>query len=408
MKASDLLPASNSTVWEKTMADVMAGGLLLTGHINDIRGTKLNNPPPSFLPYLIYEYGLGELTPYVPNLYDLINEGIDWQRLRGTPAALATGLGWLDYTAVLEEADPDWRYWNLFQLELDRIRDEFADLERIDGIATLSVPVRSKFWRGYHEYDIRPLVYGQNSWGETHFSEYSGVRTRANGPLWSFGRTYEFDTYIERSELELLDAWVEPDWTEYSSELGWGDFTWNETSSSWESGTSENHAQAMAGALYARGVWVAFMDADGDVIGYRRPRAFHYVLPTVDGPYQIDGMPFTRTADINHRIYIEAMTDFGDGNGQVAAQVALCFGGTLAAGVKPGTRWALPGQLLDLDPPVVAKAVSIEMGESIRHRVKFMLRLDGAYELPLSMVVLGDEPEGFVVDFTDDSYAEKI
>ncbi len=119
-----------------------------------LRGIKLRNPPPSFLPYLIYEYGLGELTPYLPNLYELIGEGIDWQRIRGTPASVDLALSWIGYSAEIEEPSiRRWR-WNLFQLALDRVRDNEIDLSRIEGVAQLSVPVRSYFWRGFFGYDV--------------------------------------------------------------------------------------------------------------------------------------------------------------------------------------------------------------------------------------------------------------
>jgi len=88
---SDLLPG-NATDWERALAEALDTNQSVSPAIIAIRGTKLLAPPPSFLPGLIYEYGLGELTPYVPNLYELIAEGIDWQRVRGTPMAIDLSL----------------------------------------------------------------------------------------------------------------------------------------------------------------------------------------------------------------------------------------------------------------------------------------------------------------------------
>jgi hypothetical protein len=71
-----------------------------------IAGWKLD-PQPALAPWLIYEYGLGALSPFVPNLYDLLADGIAWdgarfRRLRGRagrPARAAAGLGGLSTDA---------------------------------------------------------------------------------------------------------------------------------------------------------------------------------------------------------------------------------------------------------------------------------------------------------------------
>lgn len=409
MKPSSLLPVSNSTPWEKAMADSMAGGEIIVDSINAIRGTKIQSPPPSLLPFLIYEYGLGELTPFVPNLYDLIDQGIDWQRVRGTPMSVEIGLGWLGYTAEIEEMHTSTEFWNGFQLELDRVRDEFADLDRIDGIATLSVPVRSYFWRGFHGYDVRAMVWGMNSWGSSIWSEHSGVRTRLpDGPLWSFGRSYQFDGGITEEELVSIGAWVEPDWTNYDTTLGWGEFSWDSSEATWESGTNEAHAISMAELLYNRRCWVAFYDADDVVIGYRRARAFHNVVPVLDGPYSLEAGDFDVAPGRSTAFYIEAFTGFGNGNGKVAKSVAVVFDGAPVAPLKPGLLWLLPNQITGQSAPVLVRDVDIAMGESIREQVKFLVRLDGAYEPPAALTDLESETDGFVIDFKDNSYAEKL
>lgn len=399
---SRLLPPESSTVWEKVMADVMDGSAILTPQIDLIRGAKLRSPPPSLLPFLIAEYGLGELTPYVPNLYTLIAEGIQWQRVRGTPRAMQIGLGWLGYTAIIEEADKRWNFWNTFQLELNRVRTARADLERIGGIAELSVPVRSKFWRGFHGYDARPMVWGMGSWGNGTWGEYSGIRVRANGPLWSFGRRYVFDTTIARQDLELINAWIEPDWTQYDSELGWGEFTWESTESTWQSGTSATHASAMASGLFSRSVWISFMEANGTIIGYRKARAYHRVGSATGGAYPVGDLRYSPVDQASPTLYIEALTGFGDGDTRRARYVGLCFGAA-----SPGRTWATPAQMTVVSPPVAVKDVDITMGESVREQVVFLLRLDGAYAPPNALTRLGSTPVGVEVDFSDDSFAER-
>ena len=128
---SDLLPG-NATAWERALGDALDTNLSVSSAIAAIRGTKLLAPPPSFLPFLIYEYGLGELTPFVPNLYELIAEGIDWQRVRGTPAAIDLALEWLEYAGSIVEA---------VQLEFDRslylAADGSPDVAQAQALASL-------------------------------------------------------------------------------------------------------------------------------------------------------------------------------------------------------------------------------------------------------------------------------
>ena len=63
----DLLP-NNATDVERDISAATDSFVRSDPSVSIMRGIKLINPPPSFLPYLVYEYGLGELTPYVPNL----------------------------------------------------------------------------------------------------------------------------------------------------------------------------------------------------------------------------------------------------------------------------------------------------------------------------------------------------
>lgn len=368
---SELL-APSATKWERTVTDTVDTWASLSSPIVAIRGTKIIAPPPQFLPFLIYEYGLGELTPYVPNLYDLIAEGIDWQRVRGTPAAVALGLSWLDYTAALEEERGTRRFWNLFQLKLDRVRDARVDLDRIEGIAKLSVPLRSKFWRGFHGLDIRPLTFSQSSWSNAHYGEYSGVRLRQGGPLWSFGRQYPFDTTVIDADLEELGVFLPPVEDE---DLGWGDFSWNDTEASWQSSAALARSQAMASAAIDRPIWFAFMDAGGDVIGYRRARSAHFVAPTLAGPYIIAGQRYSLQETGATMIYTECQTGFGDGDGQVAKSVGLVFDAAPIPSLPPGTAWLAPDQINgDGTAPVAVNPVDIALGESIRERVQVLLR----------------------------------
>lgn len=370
MGADELLPG-NSTGWERAVAGVLDTTATLGPAITIIRGTKITAPPPSFLPFLIYEYGLGELTPYVPNLYDLIAEGIDWQRVRGTPAAIALALSWLGYSARIEEESTWRRFWNMFQLELDRVRDGRSDLDRIAGVAKLSVPLRSVFWRGYQGLDIRPLTYGQSHYSNAHYGEYSGVRLRPGGALWSFGRSHAFSVSPAQADLETLGVYLAPTG---DVDLDWGELTWEDTEASWVSSAVTARAQAMAAGVIGRSVWFEFRDADDQVIGYRRARCARYVVQDTAGPYELAGVTYAPQTSVATDIYCECQTGFGEGDGKFAASFGLVFDAHPANPAKPGLMWVEAGELAGGTAPVAVQPITIAFGESIRERVKVLLR----------------------------------
>lgn len=394
--SANLLP-SNATNWERAVAGVLDTSAIVSPAITLIRGTKIVSPPPSFLPFLIYEYGLGELTPYVPNLYGLIAEGIDWQRVRGTPAAMALALSWLGYTAAIEEERTQRRYWNMFQLELDRVRDVRSDLERIAGVALLSVPRRSVFWRGFHGLDIRPLTYSESHYSEAHYSEYSGVRLAGGGPLWSFGRIYQFSLTPSEADLRTLGVWIgqydttvndfgpellafeapiaefAEDVPEQDGELGWDDFSWDSTEASWVSSAARARSEAMASGIVSRSVWFVFLDADGEPIGYRRARAQRSVVPASNGPYELAGVKYQPTTSAQQQVYLECQTGFGEGDGAIATHFGIVLDAQPIDETRPGQMWLDDSSIVGASPPTMTTPIAIKFGESIRERVKVLL-----------------------------------
>lgn len=363
-----LLP-STSSLREKAIAEAGDVYERLGAAIDGLHGLKILNPPPSFLPYLVYEYGLGELTPYVPNLYELIAEGIDWQRIRGTHSSVAKGLSWLGYGAVIEEAPTRRRYWNTWQIELDRLRDDEVDLPRIEGICSLSAPRRSDFWRGYWGYDIRPLEYGWSRWGHCFYSDDSGVRLTPGGAKWSFGRTVYLAHDMEQAELEVLGVWLEPVVTE---DLAWGDFTWGDFA--WVDDADIARSSTMLAGVGDGTAWAVFKDAEGDVIGYRRCRVRRGVEPDPAGPYRVGASTFSPRAASPTMLFVEALTGFGEGYGRVAASVGFILAAEPLATHKPGVAW-LPAGGLAPDLPIVAlHDHTIEFGRTVRERVAAILR----------------------------------
>jgi hypothetical protein len=369
--ASTLLPPS-STALERAFAEATDVYARTQENVSAMRGLKIINPPPSFLPFLVYEYGLGELTPYVPNLYELIDAGIDWQRVRGTPLALAMALGWIGYEADLEEFPTRRRWWNRFMLALDRVRDdEEPDLGRIEGVAGLSVPMRSVFWRGFAGYDVRALEYGRKRWSGGLWGSYSGARIPGGVAKWSFGRTYDLNHAMTQEELEALGVWVPPGEDEGDA-LSWGGFPWPHVP--WSEPAALARSAIMLHNTPFLPAWVVFKDADGAVIGYRRARACHPVSPSLGGAYQVGNDSFDVEDTTPTRLYVEALTDFGDGYGSVAASAGIVLNSIPADPHPPGAFW-VPAGGLTVDGPVIAeRPVDIEFGRTVRERVRTLLR----------------------------------
>ncbi|WP_345117864.1 phage tail protein, partial [Bartonella jaculi] len=167
------------------------------GSVLGISRAKLITRPPRFLPWLIEEYGLGELTPYVPNLYDLIDQGLEWQNIRGSVAAIDRGLEWLGLSVHFTPAWPERAWWNSFQLDFDQL-PERGDLEAIEAIVDLSKSLRSDFRRGVYGYDVQAVECNMSRLDDSMLEYESGVRLTAGGTLFSFGRTTEIERVLTR------------------------------------------------------------------------------------------------------------------------------------------------------------------------------------------------------------------
>jgi hypothetical protein len=366
---SALLP-SNSTPWERAVADAMSTSAQVEAAIRAIRGTKLTSPPASFLPFLIWEYGLGELTPYVPNLYDIIPQGIAWQRVRGTPQSLVMGLGWLNYEADLYEAPTHRRYWNAIELKLTSL-PAYDDLERIEGVTSLSLRLASFFRRGAHVYDIPALECDTGRLDASMLDFPSGVRLREDGPIWSFGRAFEFDHTFLESEGVALDNWIP---VVAGGGVTWADLDipWEDADFAWNGDGTSQRAATLASSITTQSTYVVFRTALDEVIGYRRATANRPVMPTVDGVYSIGGQNY-QPAEGGTFLYIAARTGFGDAKNVSAASVAVVVGGVLAEGIPPGRLWLQPGDLIG-GVEIASSPVDIPFREEVREQIKILVR----------------------------------
>lgn len=184
MTADHLLPA-NATPLEQALSLATDPLSRLALPADAIRQFK-TDPSDPLLPWLIWEYGLGELLPYLPEPRQAIAEGILWQRLRGTPAALATALSWIGMRATVEQEPPGVHFAE-FQLDPGQVLDSDTAIANLIAIARLSAPARSRLSRLYHGHDLRRVVLDESRLGDALLSDHSGVFWRDGQTKLSFG-----------------------------------------------------------------------------------------------------------------------------------------------------------------------------------------------------------------------------
>ena len=187
MTSDHLLPA-NATRLEQALSLATDSLSRLALPVDAIRQFK-TDPSDPLLPWLIWEYGLGELLPYLPQPRQAIAEGILWQRLRGTPAALSTALAWIGIHARIEQEPPGVHFAE-FQLDPGRVLDTDQTIADVRAVASLSAPARSRLARLYHGHDLRRLQLDHSVLGEALLSDDSGVRHPDHDTRLSFGRTH--------------------------------------------------------------------------------------------------------------------------------------------------------------------------------------------------------------------------
>lgn len=204
MSGHDLLPSSSSQL-ERDLS--LSSDLLsrLEGGPPKIRTGKRVDIQDDVIPWLILEYGLGELLPYIPDQRQAVREGVKWQRVRGTPAAVRTALGWIGFDALIEESEAGSIRWADFQLGLDQAPNGLQFTENVVQVSRLSSPVRSRLFRIYGGwFDFRRFKLDEHglstgSWLCDHTGVYLEQDRDVPWPQLSFGRE------IKRTESFTTD-----------------------------------------------------------------------------------------------------------------------------------------------------------------------------------------------------------
>ena len=188
-----LLLPSSSTKLERDLSSSMDALPRLGAAAELIRDAKRENIPDSVVPFLLYEYGLGELLPYLSDPRTAISTGVLWQRLRGTPKSFSIALGWIGNDGTIEESEGNTINWSQFQLGLDSAPVDLSQTDSVVEIGRLSSPVRSSLFRIYGGwYDGRRFQLDNHQLsGLDTLCDHTGVYLKDEWPQLSFGREFK-------------------------------------------------------------------------------------------------------------------------------------------------------------------------------------------------------------------------
>lgn len=185
LRTAKLLPGSSSNL-EQHLATYFDPKTEVVPSVDTLRRAKHDIIPDSYVPWLVYEYGLEEVLPWITDPREAMRTGVQWQRIRGTKAALELSLSWVGFKAERIEEESPGRHF--FEYQIGLIGTPSSQLiNNIAQLAKLSSPIRSRLSRMYNaEYDVRRLVLDDNGFGD-FLSGDSGMRW-GDELLLSFGR----------------------------------------------------------------------------------------------------------------------------------------------------------------------------------------------------------------------------
>lgn len=171
---------------------------------NCIRGFKFNLKGET-LPWLIEEYELGEILRWIKDKRKAVEEGVKFQRLRGTPESLKIALKWanIEDITIIEES-PGKHFFEL-QIGIKNVPNDFF-VDAVVELAKLSLPARSRLMRIFNDYyNVDRFILDESIFGSL-LSDYSGRKVEKDGPVLSFGRVNFFSS---RGPLvEIVDNYL--------------------------------------------------------------------------------------------------------------------------------------------------------------------------------------------------------
>lgn len=146
---------------------------------------KIADPNNAIKVALAWEYSLSYVS--VDNWHERIQQGLTFNRYKGTPYSLKLALGWYGLTDITIEEEVYGEHFAEFQIGFKEIPGDF-ETNTIINVANLAAPARSRLTRMYNpEYDVRRFVLDYSDWGDL-LSDHSGHYIYDGSPKLSFGR----------------------------------------------------------------------------------------------------------------------------------------------------------------------------------------------------------------------------
>jgi hypothetical protein len=131
------LLSPNSTKFER---DVEAT-IKYAADTSSLFGFKFKNTDPQLQLALFWEYSLAQVN--IDDFTERVLKGLEFHRLRGTPAALRNALSWYGFDDIIIEEDPPGEHFAEFQLGITEIPNGFVP-DPIITVAAFAAPLRSR------------------------------------------------------------------------------------------------------------------------------------------------------------------------------------------------------------------------------------------------------------------------
>ncbi|WP_341823017.1 phage tail protein [Wolbachia endosymbiont (group A) of Clivina fossor] len=194
-----LLPP-NATKQEKALIDAIDYKV----DPSCVKGFKFS-PGEKVLPWIIEEYGLEEILRWAKEKRRAIKEGVEFQRLRGTPASLKIALKWANIEDITIIEEPPGEHFFELQIGIKDVPKDFF-VDAVVELAKLSLPARSRLMRIFNDYyNAQRFILDESLFGDL-LSDYSGVKIEKDGPVLSFGRVNFFRS--EGPLVEIIDSYL--------------------------------------------------------------------------------------------------------------------------------------------------------------------------------------------------------
>jgi hypothetical protein len=176
--------------------------------IGTIKNYGITVVPDDWVPWFIWDLGLEDVVPYIRDYRTVLAAGPAWQRTRGTPDGIATGISFVQSSGVVAPSDQRHNWWE-FQVAFAEPASDLDQIQQLDGIIRLSKAAEDELFRMYSPgYDFRPVRMDMHRADDGLMDGYSGEALWNNGPLISFGWSGSNELPVEPALFSAAEVTV--------------------------------------------------------------------------------------------------------------------------------------------------------------------------------------------------------